>query len=137
MALRSAYWRRGGLPGVDVLQVQAPAEHRFDVTVLVRLPPGAIHVGPHAGVAGEVAVDVALGLVAADAQLARQPESGHAIDEAEVDGLGGPALVSGHAGRFDAEHLGGGGLVDVLVSRECLEQALITGDVRHDAQLDL
>lgn len=54
-----------------------------------------------------------LGAVLLDAELAREPERRHAVDEAEVDGLGRPPLIRGHLRERCAEDLRRGCLVDV------------------------
>src|SRR5688572_22643906 len=78
------------IAGVDVGQVQPAAEHGSDVAEPPRAVARRIHVAAHARVALEVAVDVSLGLAAFEAELLREPEGGHSIDQSEVDGLGGP-----------------------------------------------
>ena len=99
--------------GVDVLQVQAAAEHGFDIALLARLLARALHEIAHAGIAREVQRDVVLRLAARDAELARQAERAHAVHQAEVDRLGGAALVAADFFHRLAEHFGGGGAVDV------------------------
>ncbi len=122
---------------LDLGQVQAPAEHGLDVAALMGQAPGLLHVVVHAGVAPEVQVDVVLRLAARDAELARQPEGGHAVDQAEVDRLGGAALLVGDVLGAVAEHLGRGGAVDVAVLGEGVQQPGVARQVRHDPQLDL
>ena len=77
------------------------------------------------------------GRAAIDLEPAREPESGHAVDQPEVDGLRLAPLVRVHRLERHAEDLRGGGLVHVAIFGESLEQAGIVGQVRHDAQLDL
>jgi hypothetical protein len=93
MAWRSAPARRGPLPAVDVRQPQAAAEHGFHVALLVRLDARVVHVALHARKALEVALDVVLGRFLLDAQVARQAEGAHAVDQPEVDDLGVAALL--------------------------------------------
>jgi phosphoglycolate phosphatase len=78
-----------------------------------------------------------LTLAALDAELARQAERGHAVDQAEVDGLGGAPLLTADLLRRQTEDLGGGGAMDIFAGAEGGEQALVAGQMRHDAQLDL
>jgi hypothetical protein len=55
--------------------------------------PGLVHVALDAGEAREVAVDVVARRLLLDAQALRQAERAHAVDQAEVDGLGIAALL--------------------------------------------
>src|SRR5699024_5800070 len=91
----------------------------------------------HARIAREITRDVVGGLVAADAEVARQAERAHAVHQAEVDGLGGAALVLADIVGLLAEHLGGGGATDVGAFAEGALHALVAGQVRHDPQFDL
>src|SRR5690606_14202128 len=122
---------------MDLRQVQAAAEQGLDVTLVRSLDAGVFHVAQHARVAGEVAVDTVLGLLAIDTDRLGQAEGAHAVDQAEVDRLGTAPLVGGDLLQRYAEHLGGGGAVHVQTLAEGIEQALVLGQVRHDAQLDL
>ncbi len=98
---------------------------------------GLVHVAGHAGIAREIPVDIELGGVAADAEVARQPERAHAVDEAEVDDLGVAALFGRDLQRRHTEDFGRGGAVHVLALAEGAQQAFVLGQVGHDAQLDL
>ena len=123
--------------GTDLRQVQPAAEDRLDVTKLPRGRAGLVHVALHAGIALEIEVDVLLGRAALDAELPGKAEGRHAVDEPEVDGLGRPALVRGHLRGRQPEDLGGRRLVNVAILGERRQEALISGEVRHDPQLDL
>ncbi len=98
---------------------------------------GLVHVAGHAGIAGEIPVDIELGGVAADAEVARQPERAHAVDEAEVDDLGVAALLGRDLQRRHAEDFGRSGAVHILAFAEGAHQAIVPRQVGHDAQLDL
>src|SRR5207342_2635613 len=98
---------------VDVVQVQAPPEHGFDVAALTRLFARALHEFAHAGIAREVQRDVILRLAPGDAEVARQAERAHAIHEAEVDRLGRAAFIAAHLVQGLAEYFRRGGAVDV------------------------
>ena len=91
----------------------------------------------HARIAREVQIDVALRRGARDAQLARQAKGRHAVDQPEVDRLGGAALIGGHLIERHAEDFRRGGLVNVAILGEGPQQAFIAREVRHDAQFDL
>ena len=121
----------------DLRQVQPAAEHGLDVALLPGERAGFVHVALHAGVAREVQLHVPLGLAALDAELAREPERRHSVDQSEVDGLRGTPLLGADLVRRHAEDLGSRRLVDVPVLGEGPQQALVPGEVRHDAQLDL
>ena len=57
-----------------------------------------LHVLGDARVALEIPVDELLRRAALDAELLREAERAHAVDEPEVDGLDVAALVGGHLG---------------------------------------
>src|SRR5690606_5888767 len=116
---------------------QAPAEYGLDVAALAGLLAGAVHERLHARVAFEVQVDVLLGAGAVDAELTAEAEGGHAVDQSEVDRLGGPALLVADLVEFGAEHLGRGRPVNVLAGGERRLESLVAAKMRHDAQLDL
>jgi hypothetical protein len=60
---------------VDVGEIQPAAEQGLDIAVGARLAADAVHEAAHAGVAGEVQVDVLLRLAALDAELAARPNA--------------------------------------------------------------
>src|SRR5690606_30403600 len=103
----------GSLPArsvraVDLRQPAAPAEYGLDVALRLGEPAGLVHVGGHAGIAAEVTLDIGPGGIALDAEVAGQAVGAHAVDEAEVDDLGEPALVRADLLGRDAEDLAGG-----------------------------
>ena len=51
-----------------------------------------------------------------DAEVAAEGEGAHAVDQAEVDRLGGAPLLGRHELRRDAEDQRGGGPVDVVAA---------------------
>ena len=79
--------------GADIRKIQTPAEQRFHPALIVGQPAGVFHVFLDAGIAGEVVVYVFLRFGAAYAELPRESERGHSIDEPEINRLGGPPLV--------------------------------------------
>src|SRR5690606_19639506 len=91
-ALRRLATRR--IAAVDLRQIEPPPEQRLHVTARRRLLARPVHELPHPWITGEVALDVGLGLAAADLQLARQAEGRHAVDQTEVDRLGAAPLIS-------------------------------------------
>ncbi len=127
----------GAVLRIDLRQVQPPTEQRLDIALLGGLGAGALHVGQHAGVTGEITVDVLLRFLAADVDLLGQAESAHAVDQAEVDRLGAASLVVADLLQRHAEHLGSGGAVHVEVVLESVQQTGILRQMSHDAQLDL
>src|SRR5690606_24544338 len=76
---------RGLVLRVALRQVPAAAEQGLAVAPARSPGAGVRHVAPHARVAGEVAVDIVLGLLATDTALLGQAEGAHAVDQAEVD----------------------------------------------------
>ena len=65
------------------------------------------------GIALEILVDELLRRGALDAELLREAERAHPVDQAEVDRLDVAPLVGRHLGERHAEDLGGGRAVDV------------------------
>src|SRR5690554_3857563 len=98
---------------LDFRKIEPASEHGLDVTLLAREFPSAIHVGAHTGITLEVAVHVLLRLRPADAELLAETERGHAVDQAEVNGLGHPALLVANRFRVDAEDLSRGRAVNI------------------------
>ena len=123
--------------GMNFRQVQAATEQGFDVALLAGLLAGAFHIAQHARVAGEVAVNVSLRLLAIDTDLFGQTKGTHAVDQAEVDGLGAAALVGGDLLQVHAEYLGSGCAVHIEIMAEGVQQTGILCQMRHDPQLDL
>ena len=89
---------------------------------------------PDSGIALEVEVNVPLRGAALDAELARESEGRHPVDESEVDGLRRAALIRTDRGRFESEHLRGRRLVNVAFVRKRAQQPFVAGEVRHYAQ---
>ena len=98
---------------------------------------GFIHVTGNTGVAVEVTVNVGLCRATFNAELLGQTKGTHAVDQAEVDGLGRAALFVGHFQRHDAEHFGSRGAVNIFALSKRLQQTIVGGQMRHDAQFDL
>ncbi len=70
-------------------------------------------------------------------QVLGQPVRAHAVNDAEVDGLGlAPQIVGDHLGK-DLKYLGRRAAVDILVFLEGLDQNRVLGAVGQNAQLDL
>src|SRR5882762_6674844 len=134
-ALGPAAARRIG--ALDLRQPQAPAENGLDIATVARGLAHLLHVLCHPRIAGEVARDIGLRRGALQAELLRQTEGGHPVDQPEVDHLGVAALLGCDVFERAPEHLGSGGAVDVLARLERAQQILIPRDMRHDAQLDL
>ncbi len=128
-ALRSA--------AADLRQPEPAAEHRFDVAAIARHLARFLHVARDARITCEVAVDVRLGRCPLDAEVLREPERRHAVDQAEVDRLGGAPLVRRDFLELAAEDFGGRRAVNVVSMLECVAQPRVAREVRHDSQLDL
>ena len=102
------------IAAVQLRQVAPASEQRHDVPRLPSLLDRAIQEGPHTGVGVEVLLDEGPRLVQAHVGLARQALRPHAVDDAEVDGLGTTAEHRRDALGGDLEDPRGGGPVDVL-----------------------
>ena len=73
---------------LQLRQRPPPPEESGDVALLTGLLHHLRHIPADAGVGGEVALHILLGLGHGDADILRQGEGGNAIDDAEVHGLG-------------------------------------------------
>src|SRR5690606_8410008 len=81
----------GGVGGVDVAQEAAAPAQGFHIAVFARFGDGGFDIRFDTGVELEVVFDERVRLRAGNAQPLRQPEGGDAVDDAEVDHLGGAA----------------------------------------------
>src|SRR5690606_3776531 len=122
---------------VDLRQIKPSPEYGRDVALGPRPLARLVHVALHAGIALEVEIDITLRLAALDAELTRQAERRHAVDQAEVDRLRGAALIGGGLVQRHAEDLGRGRAMDTLARGDRRAQALVPGQVRHEPELDL
>ena len=113
------------------------AEKRLHIAVGFREGLGRIHIGADAGEAFEIAVDETLRLGAGDAQIARKAKARDAVDHAEIDRFGLTPHIGRHLVQRHAEHLGGGGGVNILPLAEGLFQCVDPRDMGQDAQFDL
>ena len=113
----------------------------------MRLLARALHEFAHAGIALEIARDVVLRLAATNAELARKAECTHAIHQAEVNGLGRPALravhrIEGNAAtlvhRLGALGIGVTGITKATLGSPAVAGALRRGGVRSlgDARVE-
>ena len=122
---------------VDLGQVQAPSENRGYELLFAGTLARFVHVLLHAGIAGEVEIDVLLGGGAADFKLPGETEGRHPVDQAEVDGFRRAPLFRRDVFTGHFENLRRRGAVDVLAAAERAQQSLVAGQVSHDPQLDL
>ena len=137
MAARSANWRSWTDLRVGGRDVDLAAEQAGHVALGAHRVAHAVHVGADAGEALEVGLDVGPGLVLRDRELVGEAERRDAVDDAEVDRLGAPARLGRHALDRHAEHLRGGGGVDVEAVQEGALQLRDVADVGDEPQLDL
>ena len=78
----------------------------------------------------KIEVDIFLRLTTIYAQLFGQAKGRHAVDQAEVDGLGVPALIVADFVEPDREHFRCGCPMDVLIAATALEQgATLAGNL--------
>ena len=83
------------------------------------------HVAGDARIPVEITINVGLCGAALNAQLFGETKGAHAVDQPEVDGLGGAPLIITHFQRHDTEHFGRGGTVDVFAVGKGIEQAFV------------
>ena len=82
-----------------------------------------------AGVALEVSPDIAARGLDGNAQVLCQAEVGDAVDDAEVHGFRGAALLLRHFIKGRMEHLRRGAAMDVRSGVEGVDQILIIADL--------
>ena len=113
------------------------AEQRENIAVPFRRRLGLFHVIADAGEPLKIFPDIGAGLLAADAKLIGEPESGNAVDDAEIDRLGATADFTGHVFDRHAKHFRRGHGVNVEPLAEGLAQLLDAGDLGQKPQFDL
>ena len=131
-----------GLPelavaAVQLRQVAATAQHRRGVAVLAGLIDDTLQIVPDPTEPGEVGIHLLLGLLGGDLELGCQPVGAQSVGQ-PVGHRFDPAaqfrgdLVDRHAERPRSDER-----MQVLAGVEGLDEALVLGQVRHDAHLDL
>ena len=127
----------GAVAGVDVGEVAAAAGDGFGVAQFFGGLDGGVHKVFDFWVLFPVGFDDFGGIGAGDGEALAEAEGGDAVDDAEVDHLGGAALVSGDFAAGDGEDFGGGFGVDVAVVSEGFDHGGVAGKGGHDAEFDL
>src|SRR5579872_6109582 len=77
----------------DIGQVEPAAIYGLDEATVPGSRAGVVHEALHSRITGEVALDILLSCAAFDAELTRQTERGHTVDQAEVDRLREAPLI--------------------------------------------
>ena len=121
-AMRSASKRSAAVGRVQVRQEAPAPEERAHGLALPRRLDGLLHEARDARVALEVRRDEARRLLARDAELLGERAVAHAVDDAEVDRLGGPPLVGRHLLSRLVEDERRGARVHVLAAREGVDE---------------
>ena len=85
----------------------------------------------------QIALDIIPGLRHAHVDVLGKGEGRNAVHDAEIHRLGGGTLGVGHLLRRDAQHLGGGGRVDILAGEERLLHGFVAGDMGQQPQFNL
>src|SRR5690606_35634183 len=73
-------------------QPKPSAKYSLYIALFARLAPGFVHIDSYAGITRKVPIDIGLGGVPGYAQAGGQAKLAHAVDQAEVNGFGGPPL---------------------------------------------
>ena len=136
---RHPFGRAGQLRvlAVQVWHIAAPALQRGHVPAHPGLDQDAVHVTLDPAVAGEILSDIRLRCLDGNPQGAGQTLRAHAIDNAEVDGLGLAALVGGHCGERHLKQFRRRAGVHVLSVLERLDEDGVLAEVGKQAQLNL
>ena len=131
-------------PGTDIeigafqlRQTAAAAIAGFHIALFPGVLHHVFHIGLHAGVVAQIAVDIRPGFLPGDADVPGQREIGDAIDNAEVHGLGTAAHLGGDFLGGDAEYCSCGNGVEILAGTECILHGLVIGNIAEYPQLDL
>ena len=78
----------------DLRQISAPSKGSGYIAVSLRRFHNILHILPYTGVFAQIALNIGLGLIAADSDVLGQGELGNAVDDAEIDRLG----IASHLG---------------------------------------
>ena len=122
---------------MQVRHIAAPALQRGHVPARPGLDQDAVHVTLDPAVAGEILGDIRLRRLNGNPQGPGQTLRAHAIDDAEVDGLGLAALVGGHRGDRHLKQFGGRAGVHVLSVLKRLDENRVLAEMGKQAQLNL
>ena len=122
---------------IDVADVATTAHERLHVLVLAGEIQCIVQIIRDFRETAEVVGDELLGLGLRNLQAVGETEGGDAVQNPEVDGLGGAAHVGGNLLFVNAVDMGGHRRVDILVVAEGFDHALVLAHVRDDAELDL
>src|SRR5690606_41522331 len=76
------------IAGIDIGKIKPAAKQGFHKALLMCERPRFVHIPLNARVTLKIAVDILLRLGATQMQLLGQPECRHALNQAEVGGLG-------------------------------------------------
>src|SRR5258708_1717703 len=98
------------------------SEKSLPHAALARLGKNIVQVLLHAAIAREIGADEFRGFFLIDSQLLREPEGRKAINDAEVDGLGGAAVLRSLRQRPHAEDFLRRPRVDVFTVAESLDE---------------
>src|SRR5258708_12668897 len=98
------------------------AEQSLRHAALARIGKNIVQVLLHTAIAREIGVDKFRGFLLLDAQLLREAEWRKAVYDAEIDGLGGAAVLPILRHRPHAENFLRPPRVDVFPVAECLDE---------------
>ena len=85
----------------------------------------------------QIAVNIGLGFIPADADVLCQGELTDAVDNTEIDCLGMTTLQRRYLRSGDPKNLGGSGGVNVAAALKCLLHGFVIGNVGQHPQLNL
>ena len=114
----------------DVRQHPLASEQRADVAGFAGFAYHVLHVFFDAREGGEISVDDRFRFGARNLQPLGEPESGDAVNDAEVGRFGLPPLFARYVGRSDAEDSRGGRRVDIGIVREGVDHDRVRSPLR-------
>ena len=84
-----------------------------------------LHIASYPRISGKVFLNVMRSHTTLDAEILRQTEGAHAVDQSEVNHLGHSALLGRHVFRLRTEHFGSRGAMNVFTFSESLEKSFV------------
>ena len=127
----------GRILGMNVRQVTLASEEGLRIAILACELFLRLNILYHAREGGKVIVDELFGFRAGAIELLGKTESGDAIYDAEIGGLGLATLVFGNLVEGYAEDLCSGCGVDVLSVAESRKKVLVLAEMRHEPEFYL
>ena len=122
---------------VNICQRADASEHGLGHPRFAGFRHELVHVSVNRAVAGEIGIDIFLGLLTGNRNIAGQSEVADAINNAEIDGFGMGALLRRDLVPGNAEDFRRRPAMDVLIFLEAVDHRRVLRQMSQKAQLDL